>query len=143
MNLLKYACALFKIHFTSVFSETFQNIGFPDQPSQTEAIISIELLSVKLNRSVSDLSDAVCTMFFCFDKKFLNRVEERRHGLDPIGFVEPHAVHYENTFVYFIGRELFKSVHDVSTRMYFIELMILCLEECQVSSVPEIRSRPI
>ncbi|KII60852.1 hypothetical protein RF11_00605 [Thelohanellus kitauei] len=60
-----------------------------------------------------------------------------QHGLDPIGFVEPHVVHYENTFVYSIGQEMFKSLHEVSTRKYLIELMILCLEECQESSIPE------
>ncbi|KII73426.1 hypothetical protein RF11_05262 [Thelohanellus kitauei] len=61
----------------------------------------------------------------------------------PYWFMEPHVVHYEKTFVYSTVQEMFKSHHEVSTRMYFIELMILYLDECQESSVPEIRSRPI
>ncbi|KII63365.1 hypothetical protein RF11_05762 [Thelohanellus kitauei] len=65
------------------------------------------------------------------------------NGLDPIGFDEPRVVHYENTFVYSIGQGLFKSLHEVPTKMFFIEWMVLCLEECQVSSVSEIRNRPI
>ncbi|KII63981.1 hypothetical protein RF11_01467 [Thelohanellus kitauei] len=70
-------------------------------------------------------------MFFHFDNKNFNRAEERRvrwkvyyhaaillqHGLDPIGFVEPHVVHDENTFVHTIGQEMFKRLHEVSKRM--------------------------
>ncbi|KII61827.1 hypothetical protein RF11_10096 [Thelohanellus kitauei] len=65
-----------------------------------------------------------------------NLGEECGRGLDPIGFVEPHVVYYENTFVYSIGQQMFKDRHEVSTKMYFVELMILCLEECHESSVP-------
>ncbi|KII74056.1 hypothetical protein RF11_00040 [Thelohanellus kitauei] len=66
-----------------------------------------------------------------------------QHGLNPIGFVESHVVHYENTFVYTTGKEQFKGLHEVSTKTFFIEWMILCVEECLVTSVPEIRNRPI
>ncbi|KII63190.1 hypothetical protein RF11_07871 [Thelohanellus kitauei] len=108
------------------------------KPSQSEGVISLEPSKITLNRSVSDLGDAVFTTFFHFENNLFNQ-----HGLDPIGFVEPHVVHHENTFVYSIGQQLFKNLLEVSTKLYYIELMILWLEECQVSSVPEIRNRPV
>ncbi|KII65500.1 hypothetical protein RF11_01734 [Thelohanellus kitauei] len=63
-----------------------------------------------------------------------------QHGLDPIGFVEPHVVLYENTFMYSTGQEILKAVYEVFTKLFFIELMILYLEEFQVTSIPEIRT---
>ncbi|KII60969.1 Mitochondrial inner membrane protease subunit 1 [Thelohanellus kitauei] len=119
-----------------------------DNP-ENKGIISTEPLSIKLNRSVSDFKDAVFTMFFHFDNK---RVRWKvyypvaillQHGLGPIDFVKPHTVNYENTFAYSTGKEQFKGLYEVSTKMFFIEWMILCLEEFQVTSVPEIRNGPI
>ncbi|KII65784.1 hypothetical protein RF11_10303 [Thelohanellus kitauei] len=53
------------------------------------------------------------------------------HGLDTIGVVEPHVVHYEHTFVYSTGKELFKGLYEVSTKMFLNKSMILFLEECK------------
>ncbi|KII72738.1 hypothetical protein RF11_04473 [Thelohanellus kitauei] len=54
--------------------------------------------------SVSDLGDAVLTLVEVISPCGILCP----HGLVPTGFVEPHVVHNENTFVYSTGQELFK-----------------------------------
>ncbi|KII67368.1 hypothetical protein RF11_07678 [Thelohanellus kitauei] len=50
----------------------------------------------------------------------------------------PHVVIYQNTFVYSTGKKQFKGLHEASIKIFFIEWMMLGLEECQVTSVYEI-----